>query len=127
MCIAFQKEPKLERAIEDIRVLKYTYQTKIQKFLFIKRTITKGQFYDKTYKIGRIYREHLEKPKDYTGTGVFISSTGLYSYSTFIDPEDFIDNKYIFRAIIPKGSKYYYDQSRGVYISNKLKLVMTDL
>jgi len=63
----------------------------------------------------------LSKPKDYT------SSKGLYSFGT-------IDNaiKYckrlgspcrVFKAIIPKGSEYYYSKKEDTYVSDKLKII----
>lgn len=124
MCIVFKGEPKLEIATEDIKVFKYTYKTVDHKFLFIKWKTTKGFFYDKTYRVGKTYKEHLKKAEDYINNGMFSTSTGLYSYSSLINVDDVVDNCYIFRAIIPRGSKYYYDPDRGVYVSNKLKLIL---
>jgi len=125
MCTIFSREPELKIAEKDIEVIKYTHSTTTRKVLFIKRIITRGFYYDKVYMIGKTYRNILIKPRKFND--VWLSSSGLYSYSDYLDIEDKIDNVNIFRSIIPKGSKYYYSSLDGVYISNKLKLVMTNL
>lgn len=84
--------------------------------------------------------KNIESP--YQGTNYYIDSTkaspievfgnsihvGLHSYS--IREQARIKkrktgryNERIFKAIIPKGSKYYYNPGRNEYVSNKLKIV----
>lgn len=123
MCVVFYKKPELHIATEDIEVVKLCYRTKKVWRLFRGRCLkTHGRYRDKSYIIGRTYRNFLKKPENYPGSALWRSDRGLYSYAPNEIPEK-LDNKYVFKGVIKKGSHYYYEPVSGTYISNSLKLI----
>ena len=70
-----------------------------------------------TYKIGKLKRSYI----GWTTRSMGVINHGLHSYST-LEVAKYYKNygKVVFESIIPKGAKYFYNEQKAEYVSNKL-------
>lgn len=116
-------KPKPDIATEDIEVVKVLYSEpiKILWWTFYSPPIMRR----KLYRIGKISHSIL-KPSKKKNYCYYESEKGLYSYIDYKKAynEWLIFKRYkAFKAIIPKGSKYYISEDGMTYCSNRLKLI----
>lgn len=131
MCIKTKKSPEVHIAEKDIEVIKVlSYRENSFRFLFFnfRRRHCISPYKDKRYKLGKLYKSEISFTQ--TARDEYITRKGLYSFAN----EDSITtnfafypiqlhyNRGIFRAIIPKGARYYTD-GKGEYCSDSLKIL----
>ena len=84
----------------------------------ILRTDLVSIYYNYQYKIGKLAKSSLL----YNSFMVDIITDGLHSYSDLIKAQKrrSYSTRTIYKAIIPKGAKYYYNPHDKEYVSNQL-------
>ena len=132
MCIKTKERPEINIAEEDIEVIKIlSYKDSLFRVLFFKfrRKHCISPYQNKEYKMKKTYNSNISYSK-WRITNEFMTEEGLYSFAD----EDSITTNFafyplplhykrgIFRAIIPKGSKYYTN-GKGEFCSDSLKIL----
>lgn len=110
-------KPKPDIATKDIEVVKFCDGP----IKILWWTFYSSPMYRKLYRMGKIYRSVLKPSKN---CYEYKSKKGLYSYNYEKSRRKFyfLSDK-LFKAIIPKGSKYYISEDEIEYCSNKLKII----
>lgn len=130
MCIEFKfNHPILKVAKEDIEVAKILMNCKIIYLPFGKQIVI-GRSYPrkKLYILGKLYKQRMTENLIHNRKyDIFSTKRGLYSFDLHCINSEVEFGKInslgngVFKAIIPKGSKYYTDEEQ--FVSNKLKIL----
>ena len=119
------KEYQIKRtAVNDIQVYKILKERRTWIFNRIKYV---SPYYNFKYKLNKVYKSRLEL--DQTRDDALMIENGLHSFANLphaeyyrATGEPYHETWIIFKAIIPKGSTYYINETESI-VSNKLKII----